>query len=389
MTETAAEASVNHLRALVGFDTVSHRSNLALIDYLESVLAPLGARLERIPDSTGAKANLLASFGPARSPGYILSGHTDVVPVDGQNWSSDPFALTERDGRLFGRGATDMKGFLACCLAMAPRIAAAPLKTSIHIAFSYDEEVGCLGARDIVKHLSAWDAPPLGCIIGEPTGMEIVTSHKAKRAFRGVVTSTPGHSSRAPHFVNAVDYAVEFLAELRRMGTEIQHSGPRDGMFDVPFTTTHVGLIKGGEALNIVPERCVFEFEIRALPNEDVDAMVGHMQRFAETELLPRMKAVDPAADFRLESMISYPGLDTAPEDEIVVLAKRLAAQNGHRKVAYGTEGGRFSKEGGIPTVVCGPGDIDRAHKADEYITRDELAACEGFIAALIAQACR
>ncbi|MFK7868333.1 MAG: acetylornithine deacetylase [Roseobacter sp.] len=388
MIKAATGSSVDHLRALVGFDTVSHRSNLALIDYLEHVLVPLGARLERIPDATGDKANLMASFGPSDTPGYILSGHTDVVPVDGQNWASDPFVLTERDNRLYGRGTADMKGFLACCLAMAPQIAAASLLTPIHIAFSYDEEIGCLGVRDIVKRLSTWNARPLGCIVGEPTSMQIVIGHKAKRAFRGVVTGTPGHSSRAPCFVNAVDFATEFLGELRRMGRQIEETSPRDNLFDVPFTTTHVGVIKGGEALNIVPERCVFEFEIRALPNEDIDAMIAHMQRFADTELLPRMKAISPAADFQFESLISYPGLETSPEDEIVVLAKRLAAQNGHSKVAYGTEGGRFSKEGGIPTVVCGPGDIGRAHKADEYITRAELTECEAFIDALITQAC-
>ncbi len=387
MTDKLSRSSVDHLRALVGFDTVSHRSNLALIDYLEGVLGTLGARLLRIEDDSGEKANLLASFGPTDRPGYILSGHTDVVPVDGQNWTTDPFDLTERDGRLYGRGATDMKGFLACCLAMAPKMAAAPLRSPLHIAFSYDEEVGCLGVRDIIKTLGAWDVKPLGCIIGEPTSMQIVTSHKAKRAFRGVVTGTPGHSSRAPNFVNAVDFAAEFLVELRRLGREIEETGPRDPLFDVPFTTTHVGLIEGGEALNIVPENCRFEFEFRALPNEDVDAMAAHMQQFAETELLARMKAISPHADFRLEPIMSYPGLDTAPEEDIVVLAKKLAGRNDHQKVAYGTEGGLFSKTGGIPAVVCGPGDIGRAHKADEYITRHELAACEAFIDALIAHA--
>ena len=385
MADMLSEASVQHLRALVTFDSVSHRSNLALIEYLEGVLRPFGARLQRIEDESGEKANLVASFGPTDVPGYVLSGHTDVVPVDGQNWTTDPFVLTERDGKLYGRGATDMKGFLACCLAMAPKIAAAPLKAPLHIAFSYDEEVGCLGVRDIIKWLNTWEERPIGCFIGEPTSMQIVTSHKAKRAFRAVVKGTPGHSSRAPHFVNAVDYAAEFLVELRRLGREIEETGARDDLFDVPFTTTHVGLIQGGEALNIVPEHCHFEFEFRALPSEDVDALADHMQRFAETELLARMTAISPASEFRLEPIMSYPGLDTAPGEDIVVLAKRLAGRNEHRKVAYGTEGGLFAKTGGIPTVVCGPGHIDRAHKADEYVTREELAACEAFIDALIA----
>ena len=387
MTSPDHPTSVDHLEALVGFDTVSHRSNLALIDYLETTLAPLGARIERVPDDTGSKANLIASFGPADVPGYILSGHTDVVPVEGQAWTTDPFRLTERDGKLFGRGATDMKGFLAVCLAKAPQMAAAPLKVPLHIAFSYDEEVGCLGVRGIIERMGEWRVTPKGCFVGEPTAMDVVTSHKAKRAFTAIVTGSPGHSSRAPHLVNAVDFAAEFIIELRRLGREIEETGPRDPLFDVPFTTTHVGLIHGGEALNIVPEHCRFEFEFRALPSEDVDAMAAHMKRFVDTELLPRMKAISPDADFRIESTMVYPGLDSAPEDEIVVLAKRLAGRNDHRKVAYGTEGGRFSKTGGIPTVVCGPGDINRAHKADEFITRDELAACEAFIDALIAHA--
>ena len=389
MTTADLLTSVAHLHALVGFDTVSHRSNLALISYLEDTLAPLGARIERLPDDTGEKANLMASFGPRDVAGYILSGHTDVVPVDGQAWTTDPFRLTERDGKLHGRGTTDMKGFLACCLAKAPQMAAAPLKVPLHLVFSYDEEVGCLGVRGIIERIGEWKVPPLGCIVGEPTSMDVVTSHKAKRAFRAFVTGTPGHSSRAPHFVNAVDFAAEFLVELRQLGRRIEETGPRDSLFDVPFTTTHVGLIQGGEALNIVPEHCHFEFEFRALPNEDVDAMAAHMQRFVDTELLPRMRAISPDADFRIESTMAYPGLESAPEDEMVILAKRLAGRNDHRKVAYGTEGGRFSKTGGIPTVVCGPGDIDRAHKADEFITRDELAACEDFIDALIDHACR
>jgi acetylornithine deacetylase len=389
MTQNSTVSSVAHLRALVGFDTVSHRSNLALIDYLESVLLPLGARLERIEDQTGQKANLLASFGPTDKAGYILSGHTDVVPVEGQDWSTDPFTLTELNGKLFGRGTSDMKGFLACCLAMAPKMAAAPLQAPLHIAFSYDEEVGCIGVRDIIKRFNAWDIRPQACFVGEPTSMHVVTGHKAKRALRGVVTGTPGHSSLAPNFVNAIEYAAEFLVELRRLGREIEKTGEHDPLFDVPFTTTHVGVINGGEALNIVPEHCSFEFEFRALPGDDVDAMVTRMQHFAEEMLLPRMQAISPASDFRFEWFSSYPGLDTNPAEEVVGLAKKLAARNDHSKVAYGTEGGLFSTTGDIPTVVCGPGDIDRAHKADEYITRDELSACEAFTDSLIKHASR
>ncbi|MEQ8655817.1 MAG: acetylornithine deacetylase [Hyphomicrobiales bacterium] len=379
--------SVDHLRTLVAFDTVSRNSNLALIGYLSAFLTPLGAKLERIGDETGQKTNLLASFGPTDQAGYILSGHTDVVPVDGQDWTSDPFQLTERDGKLFGRGTTDMKGFLACCLAMAPKMAAAPLQAPLHIAFSYDEEVGCIGVRSLIDRLTTWKVKPRGCFVGEPTSMQVVTSHKAKRSLRGIVTGTSAHSSRAPSAVNAIDYAAEFLIELRRLGQEAQDSGPRDDLFDVPFTTSHVGVIKGGEQLNIVPQECQFDFEFRALPGDDVDAKVAHMERFAHETLLPRMKAISPRADFRFEAIAGFPGLDTDPDTDIVGLAKRLAGRNDHAKVAYGTEGGLFSERGGIPTIICGPGDIDRAHKADEFITRGELSACEAFIDALIGHA--
>jgi acetylornithine deacetylase len=379
--------SVDHLRALVGYDTVSRNSNLPLIEYLVAVLEPLGARLEQIGDETGQKANLLASFGPTDQPGYILSGHTDVVPVDGQDWHSNPFELVERDGKLFGRGTTDMKGFLACCLAMAPKMASASLLMPLHIAFSYDEEVGCIGVRSLIDRLTQWEVKPRGCFVGEPTSMQVVTSHKAKRSMRGIVTGTSAHSSRSPSAVNAIDYAAEFLIELRKVGRQAEESGPRDELFDVPFTTSHVGVIKGGEQLNIVPQDCQFDFEFRALPSDDVDAKVAHMERFARATLLPRMKAISQKADFRLERIAGFPGLDTDPDTDIVGLAKRLAGRNDHAKVAYGTEGGLFSERGGIPTVICGPGDIDRAHKADEFITRAELAACETFIDALIEHA--
>ena len=376
--------SIDHLRALVGFDTVSRKSNLPLIDYLVAVLEPLGARLEQVADETGKKANLLASFGPADQAGYILSGHTDVVPVDGQDWHSDPFELVERDGKLFGRGTSDMKGFLACCLAMAPKMASAPLHRPLHIAFSYDEEVGCIGVRGLIDRLAQWDVKPRGCFVGEPTSMQVVTGHKAKRSMRGIVTGTSAHSSRAPSAVNAIDYAAEFLIELRKVGRQAEESGLRDDLFDVPFTTSHVGVIKGGEQLNIVPQDCQFDFEFRALPSDDIDAKVAYMERFVRETLLPRMKAISPKADFRLEPIAGFPGLDTDPASDIVGLAKRLAGRNDHAKVAYGTEGGLFSERGGIPTVICGPGDIDRAHKANEFIAPSELASCEAFIDALI-----
>lgn len=383
----ARSATIDHLRDLIGFDTVSRNANLALIDHVEGYLAALGFRLTRIADPHAPKANLVASIGPTDRAGYVLSGHTDVVPVDNQEWTSDPFTLRSADGRHYGRGTADMKGFLACCLALAPDMAEATLARPLHFAFSYDEEVGCLGVRSLIEELKTWPVRPAGCFIGEPTSMTVVTSHKAKRSLRGIVTGTAAHSSLAPEAVNAVDYAALFLVRLREIGQRLATEGPFDEAFDVPFTTAHVGLIHGGEQLNIVPEHCRFDFEFRALPSVDVDGLVEEVRAYATETLLPEMRAKQAAADFTFEWISSFPGLDTDPGDPIVVLAKRLAGRNDHGKVAYGTEGGLFSVDGGIPTVVCGPGAIAQAHKADEYVEDRQLAACEGFIEGLIAHA--
>lgn len=387
-TRPARSETVDRLRTLIGFDTVSRNANLELIEWVEAFLAPLGFRMTRIADAHAPKANLIASIGPEDRPGYVLSGHTDVVPVDNQEWTSDPFVLRSEDGRHYGRGTADMKGFLACCLALAPEMAAAPLTRPLHFAFSYDEEVGCLGVRSLIEELKTWPVRPAGCFIGEPTSMTVVTSHKAKRSLRGHVIGTAAHSSLAPEAVNAIDYAALFLVRLREIGRRLATEGPFDDAFDVAFTTAHVGLIQGGEQLNIVPEHCRFDFEFRALPSVDVDALVDEICGYAERELLPEMRAKQPAADFTFEKISAFPGLDTDPGDPIVVLAKRLAGRNDHGKVAYGTEGGLFSVDGGIPTVVCGPGAIAQAHKADEFVEDRQLAACEGFIEGLIEHAC-
>nr|WP_246329556.1 acetylornithine deacetylase [Chthonobacter rhizosphaerae] len=378
--------SVDILSRLVSFDTTSRLSNLPLVAWVEAYLAAHGVASERIPDPTGEKANLLATIGPADVPGFVLSGHTDVVPVDGQDWSTDPFVLTERDGRYYGRGACDMKGFLAVCVAAVPAMTRAELKRPIHLAFSYDEEVGCLGVRGMIDRLAARPAPPLACFVGEPTEMLPVIGHKAKRSLRATITGLSCHSSLAPHGVNAVEYAARLVVRIREIGRCLA-AGRSDPLYDVPVTTAHVGTIVGGTVLNIVPDRCEFTFEFRALPEEDVDALVSEVTAFARDELEPEMRAVAPSSGIAFELTSGFPGLSTAEDAEVTRLAKRLAGRNDHGKVAYGTEAGLF-QAAGIPTVVIGPASIGEAHKPDEFIAASQIEACERFVARVIEAAC-
>ncbi|MBH0237576.1 acetylornithine deacetylase [Methylobrevis albus] len=379
--------AIDLLSELVRFDTTSRNSNLALIDFVEDFLARHGVAAQRIFDATGSKANLFATIGPADVSGYILSGHTDVVPVDGQVWASDPFVLREADGRLYGRGACDMKGFLACCLALVPEMVAAPLARPIHLAFSYDEEIGCIGVRGLIAELAGRPVLPLACFVGEPTDMQVVVAHKTKRSLRVTVTGRSCHSSLAPEGVNAVEYAARLIAGIHALGRELA-GGDRDELFDVPVTTTHVGTIVGGTALNIVPDQCSFTFEIRALPLVDIDALLARIVALAEEVLEPEMHARDPGTGIVFELTSGFPGLDTDVEAPVVGMAKRLAGRNDHAKVAYGTEAGLFA-EIGIPTVILGPGSIGEAHKADEFITIEQLTKGRAFVASLIQFACK
>ena len=382
---TDVQRSIEILEALVGFDTTSAKTNLPLIGWIESYLDRFGIAHERIPDRTGAKANVWATIGPVGTPGYILSGHTDVVPVDGQTWSSDPFRLTRRDDRLFGRGATDMKGFLACCLAAVPDMVARPLARPIHLAISYDEEVGCVGVRDMIARLARAPVKPAGCFVGEPTRMGVVIGHKGKRSLTVTVRGQTCHSSLAPYGVNAVEYAARLIVKIRDMSERLARDGARDPLYDVPFTTAHTGVVHGGTALNIVPDKCVFEFEFRSIAADDVDALIAEVVAYARETLEPAMTAVAPQAGITFEDKSGFPGLDTAADAELIRLAKQLAGATDHAKVAYGTEAGLFSAAG-IPSVVIGPGSIDQAHKADEYIAVSELEKCGGFIDKLLAQ---
>ena len=376
------------LAALVGYDTTSRNSNLDLIAWVEGYLDRLGVAHERVYDETGKKANLWATIGPADVPGYILSGHTDVVPVDDQTWASDPFTLTERDGKLFGRGACDMKGFDACILAAVPDMLAAKLKKPLHLALSYDEEVGCLGVRGMIAKLPERPAQPIACFVGEPTEMEVVIGHKAKRSFKVEVHGRTCHSSLAPHGVNAVEYAARVISKIRDISDRHAKSGARDELYDVPFTTGHTGYLHGGTALNIVPDMATFEFEFRTIAADKSSVLAQEVIDYANTKLIPEMKAVAPEAGIIFDDRSEFAGLDTAENAEVTLLAKNLTGRNNHSKVAYGTEAGLFA-QAGVPTVVIGPGSINQAHKADEFIAISELEKCGNFLDRLITHCTR
>jgi len=366
-------------RRLVAFDTTSRNSNLELIDYVRAYLADLGVDSELVHNAERTKANLYATLGPGDRPGIALSGHTDVVPVDGQAWDSDPFETVNKDDRLYGRGTCDMKGFIAVCLALASEFLARPIATPLHLVCSYDEEVGCIGVRTLTDQLATRELRPRMCIIGEPTEMQVIRAHKGMRTFRCRVRGHESHSSLTPLGVNAVEAAAEAIAYLKGMARRLRDHGPYDGELTPPYTTVHTGTISGGTALNIVPRRCEFEFEFRHLPEDDPDALFDELRAYVERELIPEMHAVDPASGFEFDTRSRMPGLATAEDAEVVQLAKALSGANRTAKVSFGTEGGHFANAG-IPTVICGPGSIAQAHKPNEFITLEQLARCETFV---------
>lgn len=381
-------ASLDWIKELISFDTTSRDSNLDLIHRIQSYLEGLGVSSTLTYDDAKQKANLYATLGPQDRPGILLSGHTDVVPVDGQDWDTDPFQVLEKDNRLYGRGTCDMKSFVAVCLAYAPKFLEKGLETPIHFAFSYDEEVGCIGVRRLIAMLADMPVTPTMCIVGEPTDMQVMISHKGKYSYRAHVRGLEAHSSLAPHGVNAVEYAAETITYLKGMARRIAAEGPFDEEFDVPHTTVHTGTIHGGTALNIVPKDCQFDFEFRHLPDHDAAALFAEVETYIRETLEPEMQAIDPSTGFSIEELSSIPGLDMDPGAEVVTFAKTLAERNDHAKVAFGTEAGLFQQRAGIPTVVCGPGSIDQAHKPNEFVTIDQVRKCEIFMDRLLAHAC-
>ncbi|MFM0340626.1 acetylornithine deacetylase [Paraburkholderia fungorum] len=370
------------LERLIGFATVSRDSNLELIAFIRDYLEALGVQSEIFYNSERTKANLFATIGPSDRGGVVLSGHTDVVPVDGQAWTVEPFRLTEKDARLYGRGTADMKGFIASVLAAVPVFLKQPLKVPVHLAFSYDEEVGCLGVRPMLAELAKRAHKPRLCLIGEPTGLKPVLGHKGKLAMRCQVKGAACHSAYAPYGVNAIEYAVRLIGRLGEIGVQLAQPEHHDQRFDPPFTTVQTGLIKGGRALNIVPAECEFDFEVRALPGFDAQKVSDELQTYAEVELLPAMRSVQADTDIRLQPLSAYPGLATSPDSEAARLLALLSGSSEFGTVAFGTEGGLFD-EAGIPTVVCGPGSMDQGHKPDEFITLEQLTHCDAMLVRL------
>jgi acetylornithine deacetylase len=369
------------LARLVAFDTTSHKSNLALIAFVEDYLLQHGVRSTRVPSDDGEKSCLFATLGPEGAGGMALSGHTDVVPVDGQAWDSDPFTLRESDDRLYGRGTCDMKGFLACVLASVPDFKQRRLKTPIHIAFSYDEEIGCLGVRPMIAEFGKSLPKPRLAIIGEPTSMQVVDAHKGPIRWQVEVMGRAAHSSMAHLGVNAITYATRLIAELECIEAELKITS-RNDRFEPPYATLQVTKIDGGTATNIVPNICRFGFDVRSVPGLDAGSIEHRLQSFADTSCLPEMQRIAPEAAISITRANSVPPFGVAADSEIVALALKLAGQNGTHAVSYATEAGLF-QEAGSASIVCGPGDIAQAHTANEWIAVHEITKCMAFLGRL------
>ena len=383
--------SLEMIEKLVSFDTTSRDSNLGLIEWVRDWLHQLGVESSLVYNKEKNKANLFATIhgkaGKLTTPGIVLSGHTDVVPVDGQAWDTDPFKATIKDGRLFARGACDMKGFIGTALAMTPRFVSAGLKAPIHFALSYDEEVGCVGVRGLIEQLTRENFKAAGVIVGEPTSMQVITAHKGKRSFRCTVHGKEAHSALTPQGVNAIEYAAQIITYIRHVADRMGQLEPRDNGFDVPFTTLQTGTIKGGTATNIVPAQCVFDWEFRYLPGANPDAIEREVRGYAES-LLPAMKRVSAEAGIEITQSSDAPGSYLADTHAVTQLAIALARNDKTAKVAYATEAGLF-EQAGLPSIICGPGSIEQAHKPNEYCDLAQIAQCEAFMDRFLANMCQ
>ena len=382
------DAAVAILERLVAFDTVSATSNLELVGWVADYLDGLGIESVLTRNAEGTKANLYATVGPGGRGGIILSGHTDVVPVAGQAWTSDPFRLDARGERLYGRGTADMKGFIALVLAMVPQALAAPLEIPLHLALSYDEEVGCLGVPALIRSLPEGAARPRLAIIGEPTGMQVANAHKGIHFLRTRLTGHEAHSSMPERGVNAIAAAAEIIVEIGRLAAECRAAAGADSRFDPPYTSFNIGRIAGGAAVNIIARDCAFDWEFRPVPGEDAAALRRRIDDFVAADLLPRMRAGHPDAAVETETMALVPPLVPDPGSPAETLARDLTGANEATTIAFATEAGLF-QAAGIPAVICGPGSIEVAHQPDEFITRDQLAAGGAFLDRLLAWARR
>ncbi|KPB19329.1 acetylornithine deacetylase [Pseudomonas amygdali] len=372
------------LKRLIAFDTVSSEPNMALIEYVRELLASKGIESLIVKDETGKKANLFASTGPRDVPGVLLSGHTDVVPAAGQAWTMPPFQATLRDGRIYGRGTCDMKGFIALAIDAMLDAADMTLIRPLQLALSHDEEIGCVGVRRLLDVLHLAPMRPFLCVVGEPTLMQFAVGHKGKASYRTFCRGQEAHSSLAPRAVNAIHLASDFIAELRKSQKQIEQQGARDEGYDIPYSTVHIGRIDGGKALNIVPNLCTMEFEYRNLPGDNPDVLLEQLRERAEV-LVREAKQLSGVAAIEIEVMNEYPALETHPSVEAVRMLHAFAEPGTqHIKVSYGTEGGLFAGRLNVPVVVCGPGSIEQAHKPDEFIEESQMKAGERFLQTLL-----
>ena len=376
--------SIEILKKLVSFDTTSFKSNLDLIKFIENYLNDLNIKSELIYDETKNKANLFTTIGPNLQGGIVLSGHTDVVPITKQNWTSDPFILTERDDKLFGRGSSDMKGFIAIVLSRVSAMVEKKLKKPIHLAFSYDEEIGCVGVHSLLDLIKKKSINPEFCIVGEPTSMEMVIGHKGKHAYDVKVDGLSCHSGQAPNGVNAINYASKLINYIEEINKEKSIKGPFDNDYEIPYSTLHTGLIKGGTILNIVPKLCQFEFEIRHLAEDDPLEIIQRIKQYTEESLIKEMHNISSTTNIEINEKINYPGLNISESISPVKQVKELLGKSSHKKVVFGTEGGLFKRELNLPTIICGPGSIDQAHKPDEFISIQQIEKGGTFIDKLI-----
>ncbi len=376
-------STIEMLARLVAFPTISHDPNDGLISFAAGHLRGLGFRVRVLPGRQPRKSNLLASLGPDTGAGIILSGHSDVVPVDGQSWSTDPFILSARGAKLQARGAVDMKGFIASMLCAAERLDSEKLGRPLHLAISHDEEVGCVGVRSMLETLAAEGFTASGCIIGEPTDLQVAAGHKGKVAGCIRCHGEAAHSANPTLGCNAIYLAAGMVEEVRALQNWLRQHGASDAAYAVPYSTLHVGTIAGGQVLNIVPDRCDMQFEIRFLPGDAPEALLDRLRAAGDARAgAERARGRQAAVDITIEN--SYPGLATPQDAPIARLAGAAAASGAPIKLNFGTEGGLFTETIGIPTVICGPGTIDRAHKPDEFVTADELGACDDFLAHVI-----
>ncbi len=377
-TPSTLQNTIELLKTLVAFDTTSRESNLGLIEFVRDHLLSLGIQSRLSYDAQKRKANLFATFGDMPGRGIVLCGHTDVVPVDGQAWDTNPFQAHIADGKIYGRGAVDMKGFIAASLAMLPAYMASDLKQPLHLAFTYDEEIGCIGVQTLIRDLQAANIHPAGCFVGEPTRMQVMTGHKGMRVTRCNVRGLEAHSSMAPEAVNAIEYAGRLIEKIRNMATQLRAEGPFDSVFKIPHTTMQTGMIKGGAAPNIVAKDCEFVFDCRTLPQSNSDELINQIQAHAET-LKEEMRKIHAQSDITFETLANAAPLATAEEAPISYLGAALARNNLLGRVSFATDAG-WLHQAGIPCVVVGPGDIEVAHKPNEFIEISQIEECLGFL---------